>query len=172
MGKSIDRARRTGQVCDRCGTGRLGSFMYAKIFMAYVATALVFGVLDAVWLRQAGPALYRPTLGDLLTDKFRLAPAIVFYAIFVAGLTYFAVVPGILSNAGSGISMFAGVPLSVMHGALLGLFGYATYALTNQATMKVWPAQVTLIDLAWGTVISGFAAGVATFVVTRFGGAA
>ncbi|MDL2353335.1 MAG: DUF2177 family protein [Pseudomonadota bacterium] len=144
--------------------------MYAKIVMAYVATALVFGILDAVWLRNAGPLLYRPALGELFADKFRLAPAITFYVIFIAGLTYFAVVPGILSNAGSGMSMFAGVPLSVMHGALLGLFAYAAYDLTNQATMKVWPSHITLIDMAWGTVASGFAAGVATFVVTRFGG--
>ena len=146
--------------------------MYAKIVMAYVATALVFGMLDAVWLRNAGPALYRPALGDLLADQFRLAPALTFYAIYIAGLTYFAVVPGILSNAGSGMSMFAGVPLSVMHGALLGLFAYAAYDLTNQATMKVWPSHITLIDMAWGTDASGFAAGAATFLVTRFGGGA
>ena len=144
--------------------------MYAKIVMAYVATALVFGVLDAVWLRSAGPLLYRPALGTLLADKFRLAPAITFYVIYIAGLTYFAVVPGILSNSAAGASVFAGVPLSVLHGALIGLIAYATYDLTNQATMKVWPSHVTLIDMAWGSVASGFAAGVATFIVTRFGG--
>ena len=170
MGKSIDRASRTGQVQDRSGTGRLGSFMYAKIVMAYVATALVFGVLDAVWLRNAGPLLYRPALGDLLADKFRLAPAITFYAIYIAGLTYFAVVPGMLSNGGAAVSMFAGVPLAVLHGMLLGLFAYATYDLTNQATMKVWPSHLTLIDMAWGAVASGFAAGATTFIVTRLGG--
>ena len=144
--------------------------MYAKIVMAYVATALAFGVLDAVWLRNAGPLLYRPALGDLLADKFRLAPALTFYVIYIAGLTYFAVVPGILSNSGSGMSFFAGVPLAVLHGALLGLLAYATYDLTNQATMKVWPSHVTVIDMAWGAVASGFAAGLATLVVTRFGG--
>jgi len=144
--------------------------MYAKIVMAYVATALVFGALDAVWLRNAGPLLYRPALGDLLADKFRLAPAITFYVIYIAGLTYFAVVPGILSNSASGASVFAGVPLAVLHGALIGFLAYATYDLTNQATMKVWPSHVTLIDMAWGAVASGFAAGVATFVATRFGG--
>ena len=143
--------------------------MYAKIVMAYVVTALVFGLLDAVWLRNAGPLLYRPAIGELLADKFRLAPAITFYVIFIAGLTYFAVLPGMLSNGASGATSFAGVPLAVLHGALLGLLCYATYDLTNQATMKVWPTHVTLIDMAWGAVASGFAAGVATFVVTRFG---
>ncbi len=144
--------------------------MYAKIVMAYVATALVFGMLDAVWLRNAGPLLYRPALGELLADKPRLAPAIIFYAIYIAGLTYFAVVPGLLSNSAAGATAFAGVPLAVLHGALIGLLAYATYDLTNQATMKIWPSHVTLIDMAWGAVASGFAAGVATFVVTRFGG--
>ena len=144
--------------------------MYAKIVMAYVVTALVFGVLDAVWLRTAGPLLYRPALGELLADKFRLAPALTFYAIYIAGLTYFAVVPGMLSSGAMASSSFAGVPLAVLHGTLIGLLAYATYNLTNQATMKVWPSHVTLIDMAWGAVASGFAAGVATFVVTRFGG--
>lgn len=144
--------------------------MYAKIVMAYVVTALVFGALDAVWLRNAGPLLYRPALGDLLADKFRLAPALTFYAIYIAGLTYFAVVPGILSNSAVGTMSIAGVPFAVFQGALIGFLAYATYDLTNQATMKVWPTHITLIDMAWGTVASGFAAGAATFIVTRFGG--
>ena len=146
--------------------------MYAKIVMAYVATALVFGMLDAVWLRNAGPALYRPALGDLLASQFRLAPALTFYAIHIAGLTYFAVIPGMLSNDSAALTAFAGVPLSVMHGALFGFFCYATYDLTNQATMKIWPTHITLVDMAWGAVASGFAAGAATFLVTRFGGGA
>lgn len=144
--------------------------MYAKLLLAYVVTALAFGLLDAIWLRTAAPVLYRPALGDMLADKFRLAPAVAFYVIYVAALTYFAVVPGILSNGAIGTTSFAGVPLSILHGAILGLVCYATYDLTNQATMKVWPTQLTLIDMAWGTVASGFAAGLSTFVVTRVAG--
>ena len=144
--------------------------MYAKLLLAYVVAALAFGLLDAIWLRNSAPALYRPAIGELLADKFRLAPAVAFYVIYIAALTYFAVVPGILSNGAIGTTSFAGVPLSILHGALVGLVCYATYDLTNQATMKVWPVQVTLIDMAWGTVASGFAAGLSTFVVTRFAG--
>ena len=145
--------------------------MYAKLVMAYAVTALVFGILDAVWLRNAAPLVYRPAIGELMSDKFRLAPAAVFYLIYIAGLTYFAVVPGLLSNGVMGTSNFAGVPLSVMHGMVLGLLAYGTYDLTNQATLKVWPVHLTLIDMAWGMVASGFAAGASTFVVTRFGSA-
>lgn len=145
--------------------------MYAKLVMAYVITALVFGMLDAVWLRNAAPLIYRPAIGELMSEKFRLVPAVVFYLVYIAGLTYFAVVPGVLSNGAMATTSFAGVPLAVLHGALIGLLAYGTYDLTNQATLKVWPVHLTLIDMAWGTVASGFAAGVSTFVVTRFGGA-
>jgi len=141
--------------------------MYLKILMAYAVTALVFGVLDAIWLRNAAPLLYRPALGELLADKFRWGPAIAFYVIFVAGLTLFAVVPGLLSQPMEVTSAWYGVRTSIIMGMLLGLLCYATYDLTNQATLKVWPVHVTLIDLAWGMVASGFAAGMATFVVSK-----
>ena len=141
--------------------------MLVKILMAYAVAALAFGILDAIWLRNAAPLLYRPALGDLLADKFRIAPAIVFYVLFIAALTYFAVLPGLLSAGSIAQTYFAGVPLSILHGMILGLVCYATYDLTNQATLKVWPVHITLIDMAWGTFASGFAAGMATFVVSR-----
>jgi len=142
--------------------------MLVKILMAYAVAALAFGILDAVWLRNAAPLLYRPALGDMLAEKFRWGPAIAFYVLYIAALTYFAVLPGLLSAGSSATTVFAGVPLSILHGMILGLVCYATYDLTNQATLKVWPVHVTLIDLAWGTVASGFAAGMATFVVSKF----
>jgi len=141
--------------------------MLAKILMAYAVAALAFGTLDAVWLRNAAPLLYRPALGEVLAEKFRIGPAIAFYVLFIAALTYFAVLPGLLSIGSVASTPFAGVPLSILHGMIIGLVCYATYDLTNQATLKVWPVQVTLIDLAWGTITSGFAAGLATFVVSK-----
>jgi uncharacterized membrane protein len=142
--------------------------MLTKYLMAYGVAALAFGILDAIWLRNAAPLLYRPALGDLLADKFRIAPAIAFYAIFIAGLTLFAVIPGLMSAPMEAASPWFGVRGSIALGMAFGLVCYATYDLTNQATLKVWPIHVTLIDLAWGTVASGFAAGLATFVVSRF----
>lgn len=145
--------------------------MPAKLLLAYAVTALIFGVLDAIWLRNASPMLYRPALGEVLTDKVRIGPAITFYLIFTAVLTYFAVLPGLLSADGAATNFFAGVRLSMIHGAVIGLVSYATYSLTNQATLKTWPVQVTLIDLAWGMVASALAAGTATLVMIRlFGG--
>lgn len=142
--------------------------MLTKILMAYAVAALAFGILDAVWLRNAAPLLYRPALGELLADKFRLAPAIAFYIIFIAGLTLIAVIPGLMSAPMEVANPLFGVRGSIVLGMAFGLVCYATFGLTNQAIMKVWPVEVTLIDLAWGTVASGFAAGMATFVVSRF----
>lgn len=140
--------------------------MILKWFLAYLATGLFFGALDAVWLRFAGPALYRPALGDLLADKVRIAPAAAFYFIYVGGLTWFAVIPGLLMGQGAANH---GVPLAVMNGALLGFAAYAAYDLTNQATLKRWPVEVTLIDLAWGAAASGLAAGLAVLALGRLG---
>jgi len=130
-----------------------------KWIIAYLATGAAFGALDAMWLRWAGPNLYRPALGDLLAPSFRAAPAIVFYALFIAALVWFAVRPGLTGGVGT----------AVLNGALLGGICYATYDLTNQATMKVWPVNVTLIDIAWGALASAVAAGVGCWAATRWG---
>jgi uncharacterized membrane protein len=145
--------------------------MPAKLLLAYAVTALIFGALDAIWLRYATPNLYRPALGELLADKFRIGPAIAFYVLFTAAITYFAVFPGLLSADATSTSFFAGTRLAMIHGAILGLVCYATYDLTNQATLKVWPVQVTLIDIAWGTVATALTTGLSTLLMTRvFGG--
>ena len=134
-----------------------------KWIVAYIATGVAFGVLDAAWLRWAGPNLYRPALGDLLAPSFRAAPAIVFYALYIAALVWFAVRAGHSNDLGAGIGM------AVLNGALLGGICYATYDLTNQATMKVWPVHITLIDIAWGAFASAVAAGVGCWAASRFG---
>jgi uncharacterized membrane protein len=129
-----------------------------KWIFAYAATGLAFGALDALWLGWAGKALYRPALGDLLAPSFRPAPAIVFYLLYVAALVWFAVRAG---QAG-------GIGIAVLNGALLGAICYATYDLTNQATLKVWPVHVTLIDICWGAFASAVAAGVGWWAMARF----
>lgn len=130
-----------------------------KWILAYVATGAVFGVLDALWLRWAGPNLYRPALGELLAGSFRLAPAIVFYLLYIAAIVWFAVRAG---------HAHGGVGTAMLNGALLGAICYATYDLTNQATMKVWPVHVTLIDIAWGAFATAVAAGVGCWAAARF----
>lgn len=129
-----------------------------KWIVAYGAAALAFGALDAVWLRWAGSNFYRPAIGELLADSFRMAPALVFYAAYIAAMVWFAVRPGLAGGIGA----------AALNGALLGAICYATYDLTNQATMKVWPVHVTLADIAWGAFATAVAASVATWAAGRF----
>jgi len=127
--------------------------------IAYLTAGIAFGILDALWLRWAGPNFYRPALGDLLAEQFRMGPALVFYLLYVAAMVWFAVRPG----------MALGVPHAVLNGALLGGIAYATYDLTNQATLKVWPTYVTLVDIAWGASATALACGIAAFAVRQLG---
>lgn len=129
-----------------------------KWIVAYGAGALAFGALDALWLRWAGPNFYRPAIGELLAGSFRMAPALVFYAAYIAAVVWFAVRPGLAGGIGA----------AALNGALLGAICYATYDLTNQATMKVWPVHVTLADIAWGAFATAIAASVATWAAGRF----
>ena len=125
--------------------------------VAFVAAAIAFGVLDALWLGWAGDNFYRPRLGDMLADSFRLAPALVFYVAYIAGIVWFAVRPGLTG----------GVGMAALNGALLGALCYATYDLTNQATLRQWSTTVTIADICWGAFATAVAASVATFAATR-----
>jgi uncharacterized membrane protein len=128
-----------------------------KWLIAYLAVGLPFGLLDALWLRWAGPKLYRPAIGELLAPSFRPLPAAIFYLAYVAAIVWFAVRPGLAGGIGS----------AALNGALLGAIAYAAYDLTNQATMKVWPVHVTLIDIAWGAFATAAAAIVSVWAVAR-----
>ena len=124
-----------------------------QIAIAYAATAVVFLALDAVWLTTMADRLYRPALGKLLLDKFEIAPAAIFYLLYVAGVVVFAVAPGLASGRWT---------TSLGRGAFLGLVAYATYDLTNQATLRDWPWRVTLADLGWGSFVTAVSAAAAT----------
>ncbi len=127
--------------------------------VAYIAAAVAFGILDAIWLGWAGENFYRPRLGDMLADSFRMMPALVFYAAYIAGICWFAVRPGLASGIGT----------AALNGALLGALCYATYDLTNQATMRQWSTTITVVDIAWGAFATAVAASIATFAATRLG---
>lgn len=132
--------------------------MTIKVFViAAIATLVVFVAIDFIWLTAMADKLYRPVLGDMLTAQFRPLPAVCFYLIYAAGLTFLAVRPGLAAGAAH---------VSLVHGAVVGFLAYATYDLTNQATLKNWSTLLTLADLAWGTVLSASAAW-ASHVVTR-----
>ncbi len=129
------------------------------VLIAWVSAAIIFGVADAIWLSQAGPRIYRPMIGEIMHDGVRFAPAIVFYALYISGLLYFAVMPALERES---------LTKALAAGALLGLVAYGTYDLSNHATLKVWPTKMTLIDMAWGTFASGLTAVGAYWITQRF----
>jgi uncharacterized membrane protein len=128
-------------------------------FAAYISVLVVFGIIDAGWLSTMGNILYRPTLGDILLQNLRVAPALAFYALYPIGVVVFAVLPAL--RAGSLATAF----LSAL---LFGAIAYATYDLTNYATLRNWTLQISLIDICYGAVASGIAATVATLAARKF----
>ncbi|EIM78217.1 hypothetical protein A33O_00480 [Nitratireductor aquibiodomus RA22] len=117
--------------------------------IAYAATAIVFFGLDYIWLSRVAAGFYRDRMGHLLLDQPNFAAAGMFYLFYVAGVVYFAVAPA-LSNGTATSALIAG--------ALLGLIAYGTYDMTNLATIKNWSVAVTVVDMAWGTVLTGVSA--------------
>lgn len=128
-----------------------------KYLVAYIATAVVFLGLDAIWLSKVALGMYRRELGDLLLERPNLLIAGMFYAIFVVGIVILAIVPAL--NGGGWLQ-------ALLLGAVLGLVAYGTYDITNLSTLTGWSASVTLVDLAWGTALTGVSATFGYLVVT------
>jgi len=135
-----------------------GSAAYLLAFpRAYVGAAVVFAGLDFVWLSATNASLYRPTLAPILAAEVRLVPAVAFYLVYLAGLTVFAIRPALAGG---------GWRTALILGGLFGFFAYATYDLTNQATLAVWATRITLMDLAWGVTVSALGAAAGYFAAT------
>ena len=129
-----------------------------KLLIAFGSTLVAFTVLDATWLTLMSSRLYKPALGPLLSERVHAAPAAAFYLIYLCGLVYFAVWPALQSG---------GWRTALLNGAVLGLVAYATYDLTNQATLRMWSTRVTILDLAWGAFASALAAAI-SYAVTAW----
>jgi len=111
----------------------------------YAITLLIFFAIDLVWLSVVAKNFYRQHIGHLMSQDVNWSAAVLFYAVYMAGIVFFAIKPAI--EAGSAARALA-------YGAAFGFIAYATYDLTNQATMKDWPVLVTVVDLAWGTALT------------------
>jgi uncharacterized membrane protein len=124
----------------------------------YAVTLPIFFAIDLVWLGVVAKNFYRRHLGHLLSPQVDWTSAILFYLVFIAGIVFFAVRPALEVNS----------PLRALtYGALFGFFTYATYDLTNQATLRDWPVIVTVVDLAWGAVLSASVAYLSYQVTVR-----
>lgn len=129
--------------------------------IAYAGSAAVLLVLDVIWLTLAVPALYRPQLGNLLSDQPNFVVGGLFYLVYVIGVVVFAVLPA--ANAQNWL-------LALGLGALLGLVAYGTYDFTNLATTRDWPWLVSVIDLCWGIFVSASSALAGYFAVRWLAG--
>ncbi len=117
--------------------------------LLYICILVPFCLMDGVWLTVMGKLLYKPTLGNILLDTVNLPPAIAFYLMFPVGILVFAVMPAL--KAGS-------VSPALLYGALFGALAYATYDLTNYATLRNWTLLISVADVAWGAFASAIAA--------------
>ena len=110
----------------------------------YLSTVPIFFMVDILWLGVIARGFYRRHLGFILSPQVNWAAAVIFYLMYIAGILYFAVRPAIVTNSWRQAAIL---------GALFGFFTYATYDLTNLATIKNWPMIIVIIDILWGVCL-------------------
>jgi uncharacterized membrane protein len=131
--------------------------MFIKLFVIAIP---VFFAIDMVWLGLVAKNFYREQIGFLMKPDINWLAAMIFYMIFIAGLVVFVIIPSVEKQSWVH---------ALILGALFGLVSYATYDLTNLATVKGWPLIVTLVDLAWGMVLSSSVALITYFIAVKTG---
>lgn len=116
-----------------------------KILLHYFLTAIVFFSVDMLWLGFVAKGIYNKYLGNFLSGQVNWPAAIIFYLLFIVGIFIFVITPATKNQSFN---------YALLYGALFGFFTYATYDLTNYATLKGWPWQIVIIDILWGTVLT------------------
>ena len=125
----------------------------------YLITFVVFFLVDIVWLGFISKGLYNKYLGNLMAPNVNWTAAIIFYFLFIAGLVFFVVNPSIEKDS---------LKYALMAGGFFGLIAYSTYDITNLATLKDWPLNITIIDIIWGTILNSATSGITFTVFTKF----
>ncbi len=129
-----------------------------KFLIQYLIVLVVFFAVDLVWLGVIAKDLYAKYLGYLMAKSINWPAAFIFYLIFILGLVVFVIQPALADG-----SLLKGLGMA----ALFGLVTYATYDLTNLATVRDWPITITLIDLAWGTTLSTLVTLISLLILKR-----
>ena len=130
------------------------------IWLAYFAvTFVVFMGIDLVWLGFVAKNIYSKYLGYLMAPKVNWLAALVFYVIFIIGILYFVIAPSLVDRDFTQL---------VIRAMLFGFITYATYDLTNLATVRDWPITITIIDLIWGTTLSTSVSVISYLIITNF----
>lgn len=129
------------------------------LIKSYIATFVIFMGIDMIWLGVISKKLYAEKLGYIMASKVNWLAAVIFYLLFIVGLLFFVILPAIQKGSWS---------YALLAGLLFGLITYATYDLTNLATIRDWPLLITIIDLIWGSFISGTTAVLSFLVIQKF----
>jgi uncharacterized membrane protein len=127
--------------------------------ISYLLTALVFFAIDLAWLGLVARNMYSRHIGHLMSSQVNWVAAGVFYLAFIVGILVFAVYPSVDKDS---------LLRAMVLGVLFGFFTYSTYDLTNLATLRDWPLSVTIVDIAWGMVLTGAVSAVGFFIVKAF----
>lgn len=129
-----------------------------KLIICYLLTTIVFFILDMLWLGLIAKDLYNKYLINFLNDKVNWTAAILFYLLFIIGIFYFCILPAIEKDS---------ISKAIIGGAFFGIITYATYDLTNLATLKNWPLPIVFIDIIWGMVLTMIIS-VSGFFITKW----
>jgi uncharacterized membrane protein len=129
--------------------------------IVYLVTLALFVGIDFVWLGFIAKRFYSAEIGILLAEKMNFPAAASFYLIYAAGLMFFAVQPGLTAG---------GWYRAAMLGGLFGFVAYATYDLSNLATLRGWSTKLAMVDMVWGAVLSGSTAAIAVLAAERLFG--
>ena len=129
-----------------------------KYLPAYIVTIIFMFIIDLIWLSQIAQPLYQDGIGHLMASEPKIGFAAIFYLVFVFGLLWFALRPNVQIKS---------LKSTFVAGALFGFFVYASYDLTNLALLKDWPLKLSIIDMVWGTLLSGTCAAVAKLVFNK-----
>ena len=127
--------------------------------LLYIVTAIVFLALDVVMLKKVMYPLFSSNIGPMMLEDLRMGPAAVFYLFYVVGVVWFVSIPAL--NVGS-------IAQAFFAGAVLGALAYGTYEFTNFATLKGWTAQMVMVDVIWGAVLTGTSAAVGVAATKHF----
>ena len=128
---------------------------FGKAVLLYLATFGVFFVIDLIWLLVMNSRFYKVQLSELMAEKVKWLPAILFYLLFIVGVLLLVVLPAV--DHGTWVS-------ALLLGGLLGMISYGTYDLTNLASIKNWPLKVSIVDIIWGTFLSAVVATASFFI--------
>ena len=131
-----------------------------RVPLIYLICTVIFFAIDMLWLGFFARSFYKDKLGFILSDKVNWAAAVIFYLVYIGGILFFAVLPALREHSWA---------IAAVNGVVLGMLCYATYDLTNMATIAGWPLIVVIVDIVWGIVLTGMVATITYFIGNRVG---